>query len=139
MKHFALIRGNRGNAVLEMALIMPLLLFLCFGITEFGRAWTTVSVITSAAREGARLAVVTAPDIPAVEARVREVCDAAGVDPSAIVVTPPDPNDAQRRVTVRVETQFEFIPVRMLNFFQAGRFNQFITLSRETVMRHEGL
>lgn len=138
MKRFALIRGNRGNAVLEMALVMPLLMVVCFGITEFGRAWTTVSVITSAAREGARLAVVTAPNIPAVEARVREVCDAAGVDPATITVTPPDPNDPERRVTVTVVTNFEFIPVRMLNYF-GGSFTGIIPLSRTTVMRHEGI
>lgn len=138
MKRFALIRGNRGNAVLEMALVMPLLLILCFGITEFGRAWTTVSVITSAAREGARLAVVTAPNIALVEARVREVCDAAGVDPETITVVPPDPADPERRVTVTVVTNFEFIPVRMLNFF-GGSFTGIIPLSRTTVMRHEGL
>lgn len=137
MKRFAFIRGNRGNAVVEMALVMPLLLFVCFGITEFGRAWTTVSVITSAAREGARLAVVTAPNITAVEDRVREVCGAAGIEPSSITVVPPDPTNPQRSVSVTVVADFEFIPARMLNFF-GGSFNGTIPLSRTTVMRHEG-
>ena len=47
----------------------------------------TVSVLTSAAREGCRLAVVTAPDVPAVTARVTDVCNSAGVTPTSITVT----------------------------------------------------
>ena len=138
MKLMSFIRGNRGNAVVEMALVLPLLLLICFGITEFGRAWVTKSILTSAAREGVRLAVVTAPDVNAVEARVQAVLDAARVTPTAITVTPPDPNDPQRRVTVRVEADFVVIPGRVFQMF-GGTFTGTIPLSAETVMRHEGL
>jgi Flp pilus assembly protein TadG len=64
------IRQKRGQSVVELALVLPLLLLVLFGITEFGRAWMTQNVLTSAAREGARLAVVTAPDVGLVTARV---------------------------------------------------------------------
>jgi Flp pilus assembly protein TadG len=47
--------------MVEFALVMPILLLLVFGVTEFSRAWMTMNVITAAAREGARLAVVTDP------------------------------------------------------------------------------
>lgn len=127
------IRGNRGNAVVEMALVLPLLLMVCFGITEFGRAWMMQSVLTSAAREGVRLAVVTAPNIALVEARVREVCAAGRVVPTNIVVTPPDPADPQRRVTVTVQADFVVLSVRAINALQGT-----IPLSATTVMRHEG-
>ena len=129
-----LIRENRGNAVVEMALVLPLLLLVCFGITEFGRAWMMQSVLTSAAREGARLAVVTAPDIALVEARVREVCDAGKVNPTSITVTPPDPANPQRTVTVTVQADFVVLSVRAINNLQGT-----IPLSATTVMRHEGL
>ena len=128
----ALIRENRGNAVVEMAFVLPLFLMICFGITEFGRAWMTMNILTSAAREGVRLAVVTAPNIPAVEQRVRDVCDAARITPSAITVIPPDPADPQRRVSVTVETNFTVIPGRIL-----GTFSGTIPLRATTVMRHE--
>jgi len=129
-----LIRGNRGNAMVEFALVFPLLLVVCFGITEFGRAWMTMNILTSAAREGVRLAVVTAPNIAAVEQRVRDVCDAAGVEPTNIDVTPPDPADPERRVSVMVETDFVVIPGRIL-----GAFSGTIPLRTTTIMRHEGL
>lgn len=128
----AVIRSNRGQAVVEFALVFPLLLLVCFGITEFGRAWMTMNILTSAAREGVRLAAVTAPDIPAVTQRVRDVCDAARVVPSAITVVPPDPNDVNRRVSVTVETQFTVIPGRIL-----GTFNGAIPLRTTSIMRQE--
>lgn len=130
----ALIRANRGQAVIEFAFVLPLLLLLCFGITEFGRAWMTVNILTSAAREGVRLAAVTAPDTPAVEQRVRDVCGAAGVEPTSITVTPPDPSDPDRRVTVTVEADFEVIPGQIL-----GAFSGTIPLRTTSVMRHEAL
>jgi Flp pilus assembly protein TadG len=128
----AVIRSNRGQAVVEFALVFPLLLLVCFGITEFGRAWMTMNILTSAAREGVRLAAVTAPDIPAVQQRVRDVCDAARVTPSVITVVPPDPNDPDRRVSVTVETQFTVIPGQIL-----GTFNGSFPLRTTSIMRHE--
>ena len=79
----SLIRQKRGQSVVEFALVFPLLLLVLFGITEFGRAWATQNVLTSAAREGARLAIVTAPDVTLVAARVTDVCTAAGITPSS--------------------------------------------------------
>lgn len=127
----AVIRSTRGQAVIEFALVLPILLLVCFGITEFGRAWMTMNILTSAAREGVRLAAVTAPDIPAVTQRVTDVCSAARVVPSVITVVPPDPADPNRRVSVTVETQFEVFSVRVLSF--SGT----IPLRTTSIMRHE--
>lgn len=112
--------------------MLPLLLLIVFGITEFGRAWMTVNVISGAAREGARLAAVTGPDVDAVQNRVTDVCTSAGITPSNIVITPPDPNDPERRVTVLVETDFTIIPGRIL-----GTFSGTVPLRSTMVMRHE--
>ncbi|HSJ24325.1 MAG TPA: TadE family protein [Longimicrobiales bacterium] len=54
-----ILRGDRpGAAAVEFALVLPLLIVMLFGIIEFGRAWHRQQVITDAAREGARWAVV---------------------------------------------------------------------------------
>jgi Flp pilus assembly protein TadG len=48
-------RGNqRGAVALEFALIAPVLLLLVFGIIDFGMLLHTKTMITDAAREGAR-------------------------------------------------------------------------------------
>ncbi len=50
-------RSERGAALLEAAITIPLLLFVAVAIFEFGRAYQTWAVLTNAAREGARYAV----------------------------------------------------------------------------------
>lgn len=51
-------RNDRGSALIEMALTLPLMLLVSAGIFEFGRAYQTWQVLTNAAREGARIAVL---------------------------------------------------------------------------------
>ena len=49
-------RGEeKGSALIEAALILPVLLLLFMGIVEFGRMLMIQQVITNAAREGARV------------------------------------------------------------------------------------
>jgi len=49
--------SERGAAFLETAVAVPIVLMICVGIFEFGRAYQTWQVLTNAAREGARVAV----------------------------------------------------------------------------------
>jgi Flp pilus assembly protein TadG len=63
---------ERGAALLEMAFTLPLLLLVCVGILEFGRAYQTWQVLTNAAREGARVAVLPGINDSAVRDRVRQ-------------------------------------------------------------------
>src|SRR5438046_10643873 len=48
--------GQRGTALMETALTLPLLLLVSVSIFEFGRAYQTWQILTNAAREGARVA-----------------------------------------------------------------------------------
>ncbi|MFA7248139.1 MAG: TadE/TadG family type IV pilus assembly protein [Dehalococcoidia bacterium] len=48
--------NERGQAVLELALIMPVLVMLVFGALEVGRLLNAWVVVTEASREGARVA-----------------------------------------------------------------------------------
>ncbi len=45
-------RFRRGNAVLEMALVLPILLLLAFGMVEFGYFFYVKNNLQGAAREG---------------------------------------------------------------------------------------
>ena len=63
--------SERGAALLEMALTLPLLLLVCVGILEFGRAYQAWQVLTNAAREGARIAVLPGTSDVAVQSRVQ--------------------------------------------------------------------
>jgi hypothetical protein len=67
-------RRDRGAAAVEMALVLPLLLMLVFGIIEFGLLLTAKIGVTEAAREGARAATVDS-DPSAARDRVRLLDD----------------------------------------------------------------
>lgn len=47
-------RDERGAALVELALVLPVLVLFVFGIVEFGRAYNARIELTSAVREGAR-------------------------------------------------------------------------------------
>ena len=57
-----LISNQHGQALVELALILPVLLLLIFGIIEFGRIYASNIMINNAAREGARAASLGVPD-----------------------------------------------------------------------------
>ena len=50
--------SERGAALVELALVIPVLVVLLTGIVEFGHMFRTYEITTNAAREGARLAAL---------------------------------------------------------------------------------
>lgn len=78
MRH-TLHRNEAGAAAVEMALVLPILILLVFGIVEFGMAYNAKNTLTHAAREGARAFAIADPDLaPAdVEAAVRDTVEEA--------------------------------------------------------------
>lgn len=52
---------NKGQVMVETAIVLMFLLVLVFGIIEFGRALYTKNMLNNAARAGARAAVVMSP------------------------------------------------------------------------------
>lgn len=78
---------RKGQALVEFAFVLPLLLLLLVGIIEMAGAWRTLQVITNASREAARTAVVplSSPD------DVQDILDnyllSGGLDPTLATVT----------------------------------------------------
>ena len=82
-------RDDRGTALIEMAFTLPLLLLISIGIIDFGRAFQTWQILTNAAREGARVAVLPGYSDSMVSARVQQYVQAgvldAGVTPTVTI------------------------------------------------------
>jgi len=57
-------KGEQSQALIEFALISPVLLLLLFGIVDIGRALFYYDTINHAAREGARTAVRASNPLP---------------------------------------------------------------------------
>ncbi len=51
-------QGDRGQDLVEYAIVFPVLMLLLLGIIEFGRIIYSYNAISNAAREGTRLAVL---------------------------------------------------------------------------------
>jgi len=62
--------GERGQALIETALMLPLIMLVSVSIFEFGRAFQTLQVLTNAAREGARIAILPNTTPSDVQSRV---------------------------------------------------------------------
>ena len=64
--------SERGSVLLEMAMTLPLLLLVTIAIFELGRAYQTQQILTNAAREGARMAVLPDASEENIRTRVRQ-------------------------------------------------------------------
>ena len=65
-------RSERGAELIELALVLPILLLVFGGIVDFGLLLQRQQVVTNAAREGARLAVLPGYTSTDVQARVTQ-------------------------------------------------------------------
>src|SRR6478735_7347122 len=63
-------RRDRGQALMEFALVIPLFLLLMVALFDMGRAVFAYNTLTNAAREGARMAIVN-QDKPSIIARAK--------------------------------------------------------------------
>ncbi|HMF97352.1 MAG TPA: TadE family protein [Vicinamibacterales bacterium] len=72
--------SESGQALLEVAMTLPLLLLVSVSIFEFGRAYQTWQVVTNAAREGARVAILPNATTGDVQSRVTAYMQSGQLD-----------------------------------------------------------
>ncbi|GAB6876054.1 TadE family protein [Thermaerobacter litoralis] len=101
---------QRGQALVELAVLLPVLLLILMGVLDLGRYVYTGLTVRHAAREGARFGAVHPGD----DAGIRRQVEAAatGLDVAQLAVEV-DPEPSRRMVgeplTVEVRYPFRFI------------------------------
>ena len=106
-------RGERGQTIIEFALLFPLIAIFLFAIVDFGLAISERSVLADAAREGARVGALGG-DVGAITDCSVEA-SAGLLDPGDVTVSWSDVNgdgfvgEAGDSVVVRVEHEYTFI------------------------------
>ncbi|MCB2187521.1 MAG: pilus assembly protein [Deltaproteobacteria bacterium] len=128
-----------GTSAVEFTLILPVLLLVLFGIIELGSAWYARQMMVNASREGARFGVLLSESEVGdteVETRVQELLTEAGFPLEATVVSTGASSATGGLVTVQVTAQCE-MPVLSTVIPGVGDEQGQVTLSAETVMRHE--
>src|SRR5690349_21208488 len=129
-------KRDRGAAAVEMALVLPMLLILVFGIIDYGRMLNAQIRLTEAAREGARAATIENTSAAA-STRIASVL---GTMPVTVTVSnQPRPCAGAAvgtDVTVRVDHRFSFItPFAVLaGLFPGGSGSGTVAMTATGVM-----
>jgi Flp pilus assembly protein TadG len=88
-----------------MALVLPLLLLLVFGIIDFGRMLHAQIILTEAAREGARAAALHLPAKPRVQSALDGMLEVSDGQ-ITVVECPPEAADLTKDADVTVSHAF---------------------------------
>ena len=106
--------NQRGAALIETAITIPMILLVSIAIFEFGRAYQTWQVLTNAAREGARVSIIAGNNDDQVRAAVRNYMSVGGLplansDTVTITVERNVPLGASSGSSITVTYPFEFM------------------------------
>jgi len=111
-------KRERGQALVELAILLPILLVILLGVIDFGRVFYAYVTITNASREGARYGSLNPPistencdedcegcmDIK--QRAIDEAANTVTIDISKVTVSCDDP-DHPSTITVTVDFEFE--------------------------------
>jgi Flp pilus assembly protein TadG len=143
-----LLKNQKGAAVVEFAVIAPLLLVILFGIIEFSVLLFDKAMLTNASREGARAGIVfsspTRISNAIIEAAVRDYCEDHLISFGAgsalnIIIDPVDvaSRDSGDSLSVTVRYPFRFLVFSNLLNLVGGNMGNVLNLEAVTVMRME--
>jgi Flp pilus assembly protein TadG len=124
-------REDRGNSLVEFALISFMFVIVLAGVVELGRMVLVYNTIANAAREGTRYAIVHGADqtaspsgpgkpctCPDVKTVVKNFASAGLVDTTALTITVSYPNgDNNAGSTVAVKVLYTYDP--FVNYFSS--------------------
>lgn len=128
--------ARRGTSTVEFALVAPVFLLFLMGILEFGRVMMVQNVLITAAREGARAAIISGATADSVEEKANDYAATCGVSGTTTTVDPADLSDATTETPITVTVSVNFNDVSWL---PAPWFLDNQTLAGSTSMRLEGL
>jgi len=141
-----LFRNERGAALLETAITLPIILLVSVAIFEFGRAFQTWQVLTNAAREGARVAVISGTTSEQVRTAVQDYAAIGGltVTDAQIALNRNTPLGASGEWTgseITISYPFQFMVIGgVAKLVAAGStLGDALTMTAVATMRNESL
>jgi len=131
--------GSRdGQALVEFAMIVPVLFLLILGLVEFSRAWNTKQVLTDVAREALRNAVVSNQGytFEDMRAQIDQALERASLDPERAQVTV-EGWKAGTGTPARIQIDYRYDIAFLSPFFGWGSDDRSLALTTSFVMRNE--
>lgn len=133
---FTKFKDQNGIAAVELAILLPVLTLILFGIIEFGLLLYNKAVITNASREGARAGVIYQPraTYDDIENIVNNYCKAHLI---TFASTSPDPEVVTSSTCAKTGDELTVTVTYTYNFLTASLFSSTLDLEGETVMHCE--
>ena len=143
MRRRRFVSCTSGNAVIELALTLPMLLVIVMGIFDFGLMFQRYEVVTNAAREGARVGVLPGYSSDDAIARATVYLSSGGVTTCGGCITAAiadatfgSPPKTVKQITVQVDYIHNYVLIGpILNLF-GGSLGS-VTLRGVSIMRLE--
>ena len=130
-------RSDAGQALVEFALVLPIMLLMLFALVDFGRGFYSWLVVTNAVREGARVGAVQGTEA---DIKQKVVTTASGLDMSRLDAAVVNGAQGARgsTVTVDVTYHFQFVtPIGSVLHLVSGGTLTAPTISAHAAMRLE--
>jgi hypothetical protein len=114
--------GQSGQGLVELALLLPFLVLLLAGIVDLGRGFRALTLITSAASQGAQYGTFNPNDASGIRARVTNALEGSGIAisyPNAcpdICITFPGGTASGQPIRIQVQHQLDTILGSVLGF-----------------------
>ncbi len=129
--------SNRvGAAVIEFAIVGPLMVMLTMGMMEVGRAVMVKQVMINASREGARMAILPSANSQEVIAQVTSQLSASSINGTTVTINPPSLTNAPAGTAVTVSIS---VNASQVSWIPNPAFTLNQTISAATTMRRESL
>lgn len=126
------VKNQKGQALVEFAIILPLLLLLIMGIIQFGMIINAYLSIQNAAREGARAGILGSSDTE-IESIMINTLPALNADSLIVNITPSEADRSSGDpLTVNVRYNYPII-IPIID----SLFSNTVVLNAETSMRIE--
>jgi len=111
-------RGHRGIAAVEMALLLPLLLMLVFGMIEYGSLFWRSQQVATAARNGARRGVMSGATATDVTTSVDQTMLQSGMGTTnyTVTCTPPNPATLATGASFTVKVTVPYADIKLTGF-----------------------
>ena len=101
-------KGVQGQELVELAILIPVLLLISFGVLDMGRLFHASITITNAAREGARYGTFDPADVAGIINATYAEAQSSGIDLSSSTITVSCPEGCGSGFSVRVTINYPF-------------------------------
>ena len=135
MKNILSLKTNEhGQSLVELALVLPLIVVVLFGIMEFGQIFQAYLTITSASREGARTAITGSTNEAILTATNQLTTTLTEPDKAVVTINPSDPLARRQGIPLSVKITY---PVELYTPVLSSILPDPVILESTTTMRME--